>query len=132
MNIAYLLDFLPTYVARETAALAEKNISLSIHLPPGSPDSDLWDKVVPEDDGLKHQDILISRDLQLSWCRLPIFPLVKESFPAVFPLFLRMPFRFAHNAYKSLLSGTFRYFLAGAAFAGNETRNWTFPLESVC
>ena len=118
MNIAYLLDFLPTYVAREIAALAVKDISISIHLPPGSPDSNLWDKVLPED-GLKHPDIIISRDLPLHWCRLPILPLAKESLPEVFPLFLRMPFRFTHYAFKALLSGTLRYFLAGAAYARN-------------
>lgn len=118
MNITYLLDFLPTYVARETAALAEKDISISIHLPPGSPDSNLWDKVLSED-GLKHPDILMKRDLPLHWCRLPVLPLLKESLKGVFPLFLRMPFRFTHYAFKALLSGTFRYFLAGAAFARN-------------
>ncbi len=118
MNIVYLLDFLPTYVAREIAALAEKDISISIHLPPGSPDSNLWDKLLPED-GLKHPDILISRDLPLHWCRLPVLPLIKESLPEVFPLFLRMPFRFTHYAFRALLSGSFRYFLAGAAHARN-------------
>ncbi|MCK4504766.1 MAG: glycosyltransferase family 4 protein [Candidatus Aegiribacteria sp.] len=116
MNIAYLLDFLPTYVAREIVALAEKDISLSIHLPPGSPDSDLWDKVLSED-GIKHPDILISRNLPLHWCRLPVLSLAKESLPEIFPLFLKMPFRFTHYAFKALLSGTFRYFLAGAAYA---------------
>ncbi len=118
MNITYLLDFLPTYVAREIAALAEKDISISIHLPPGSPDSNLWDKVLPEG-GLKHPDILMKRDLPLHWCRLPVLPLAKESLPRVFPLFPRMPFKFTRYAFKALLSGTFRYFLAGAAYARN-------------
>lgn len=116
MNITYLLDFLPTYVAREIAALAEKNISIIIHLPPGSPDSNLWDKVLSED-GITHRNILISRDLPLHWCRLPFLSLAKESIPGVFPLFLRMPLKFTNYAFKALLSGTFRYFLAGAAYA---------------
>ncbi|MCD4847606.1 MAG: glycosyltransferase [Candidatus Aegiribacteria sp.] len=118
MNITYLLDFLPTYVAREIAALAEKDCTISIHLPPSSPDSNLWDKVLPED-GITHRNILISRDLPLHWCRLPLLPLAKESIPRVFPLFLRMPIRFTHYACKAILSGTFRYFLAGAAYARN-------------
>ncbi|MCK5064058.1 MAG: glycosyltransferase family 4 protein [Candidatus Fermentibacteraceae bacterium] len=118
MNITYLLDFLPTYVARETAALADKGISISIHLPPGSPDSNLWDKVLSED-GSKHPVIPISRDLPLHWCTLPFLQLARESLKKVFPLFLRMPFRFTHYAFKALISGTFRYFLAGAAYARN-------------
>lgn len=118
MKITYLLDFLPTYVAGEIAALAEKDISISIHLPDGSPDSNLWDKVLPEDE-ITHRNILISRDLALHWCRLPILPLAKESLPGVFPLFLRMPIRFTRCAFKALLSGSFRYFLAGAAYARN-------------
>lgn len=118
MNITYLLDFLPTYVARETAALADKDISISIHLPPGSPGTNLWDKVLSEE-GSKHPVIPISRDLPLHWCTLPILPLAKESLKEVFPLFLRMPFRFTHYAFKALLSGTFRYFLAGGAYARN-------------
>ena len=118
MNIAYLLDFLPTYVAREIEGLAEKNISISIHLPPASPDSNLWDKVLPEN-GIIHGNIPVSRNLHMHWCTLPILLLAKESLPEVFPLFLRMPFRFTHYAFKALLSGTFRYFLAGAAYTRN-------------
>lgn len=102
--VCYVLDFLPTYVAGEIRELAEQGVSIRVHLPGETPVTALWDRVVGD------CPVGCTRDLKLSWCGLPALRFLSKAMPCLLRALIRHPLTAGSLLFKSLGTGTFRYF----------------------
>lgn len=110
-TVCYVLEFLPTYVAREIRELTEQGVSILVHLPRGTPVSGLWDRVL---EGCPDR---WSRDLKLSWCGMPVLRFLLQAAPWLLRALALKPFKAGALARKAIRTGTFRYFAVAARLA---------------
>lgn len=111
-NIVYILDFLPTYVARELKALQNLGLATEVHLPESSAASALWDRVLGSS---PEKSDALRRDIPMGWCTAPAGRFLPKALLFLLAVGAGRPIRTTSLTLKALRQGTFRYLLAAAA-----------------
>lgn len=117
--LLYLLDLLPTYVAREVGALSSGGSGdweIEIHLPTSSPYTEMWSRILPP--GSDSAVPEVRSDIHMGWCTLGTARVLTAALPACLRVFAKHPVRFIRTAAVSMREGTFRYFLIAVDLAG--------------
>jgi colanic acid/amylovoran biosynthesis glycosyltransferase len=115
VRICYLLDFLPTYVAREVVEVIATGLPIDIHLPLSTLSDGLWEKVV--EPSARLDTAVVKRDVRKDWCTAPAWQMLLQALPTVLKSLAVRPVRSMELALDSIRHGTFRYFLAGMELA---------------
>ena len=118
-GLLYILDLLPTYVAREVGALSSGGSGdweIEIHLPARSPYTEMWSRILPP--GSDSAVPEVRSDIRMGWCSLGAVRVLTAALPSILRVFAKHPVRFMRTAVGSLREGAFRYFLIAVDLAG--------------
>ncbi|GEM_PF-838199 len=119
LRLLYLLDLLPTYVAREVHALSGNvrgSWDIEIHLPVSSPVTGMWRRILPEGaDTTGRADV--HTDMHMEWCTGSAAKVLLSALPSCLTAFIRHPVRFMRGIIDAIRRGSLRHFLIAVNLA---------------